>query len=160
MVQVVICKLKEDTSAYYVAFELINVHQSCSPLYPKSVFVCVLVFDMCVHMCRCLELHPNNLQALMALAVSLTNTGMKQEACEALLGWMGHNPKYKHLLKNRNNQQGSPSSRNLSYSVPMALWGPNKSFFKYVFRKCKMFFELKKKWVKQLFCLHIQHIVR
>ncbi|KAI5628693.1 PEX5-related protein isoform X3 [Silurus asotus] len=70
-------------------------------------------------MCRCLELHPNNLQALMALAVSLTNTGMKQEACEALLGWMRHNPKYKHLLKNRNNQQGSPSSRRLSYSTSM-----------------------------------------
>ncbi|XP_046703678.1 PEX5-related protein isoform X2 [Silurus meridionalis] len=68
---------------------------------------------------RCLELHPNNLQALMALAVSLTNTGMKQEACEALLGWMRHNPKYKHLLKNRNNQQGSPSSRRLSYSTSM-----------------------------------------
>ncbi|MCJ8729711.1 hypothetical protein PDJAM_G00109600 [Pangasius djambal] len=69
---------------------------------------------------RCLELHPNNLQALMALAVSLTNTGMKQEACEALLGWLRHNPKYKHLLKNRNNLQGSPSSRRLSYSTPMA----------------------------------------
>ncbi|XP_058258980.1 PEX5-related protein isoform X3 [Hemibagrus wyckioides] len=63
---------------------------------------------------RCLELHPNNLQALMALAVSLTNTGMKQEACEALLGWLRHNPKYKHHLKNRNNLQGSPSSRHLS----------------------------------------------
>ncbi|XP_026773219.1 PEX5-related protein isoform X2 [Pangasianodon hypophthalmus] len=69
---------------------------------------------------RCLELHPNNLQALMALAVSLTNTGMKQEACEALLGWLRHNPKYKHLLKNRNNLQGSPNSRRLSYSAPMA----------------------------------------
>ncbi|XP_053491830.1 PEX5-related protein isoform X3 [Ictalurus furcatus] len=69
---------------------------------------------------RCLELHPNNLQALMALAVSLTNTGMKQEACEALLGWLRHNPKYKHLLKNHNNLQGSPNSRHLSYSTPMA----------------------------------------
>ncbi|XP_051986755.1 PEX5-related protein [Xyrauchen texanus] len=63
---------------------------------------------------RCLELHPNNLQALMALAVSLTNTGMRQEACEALLGWIRHNPKYKHLLKNRTHLQGSPGSRRLS----------------------------------------------
>ncbi|XP_062853338.1 PEX5-related protein [Trichomycterus rosablanca] len=69
---------------------------------------------------RCLELHPNNLQALMALAVSLTNTGMKQEACEALLGWLRHNPKYKQLLKNRPNLQSSPGSRRLSYSAPVA----------------------------------------
>uniref|UniRef100_A0A671RAR0 PEX5-related protein-like n=1 Tax=Sinocyclocheilus anshuiensis TaxID=1608454 RepID=A0A671RAR0_9TELE len=52
-----------------------------------------------VCVCRCLELHPNNLQALMALAVSLTNTGMRQEAAEALLSWIRHNPKYKYLLK-------------------------------------------------------------
>ncbi|XP_077054893.1 PEX5-related protein isoform X2 [Siphateles boraxobius] len=65
---------------------------------------------------RCLELHPNNLQALMALAVSLTNTGMRQDACEALLGWIKHNPKYKHLLKSRTHLQGSPGSRRLSYS--------------------------------------------
>ncbi|XP_066519980.1 PEX5-related protein [Hoplias malabaricus] len=68
---------------------------------------------------RCLELHPNNLQALMALAVSLTNTGMKQEACEALLSWLRHNPKYKHLLKTRNHLQGSPGSRRLSCTSPM-----------------------------------------
>ncbi|KAI2663569.1 PEX5-related protein [Labeo rohita] len=64
---------------------------------------------------RCLELHPNNLQALMALAVSLTNTGMRQEACEALLSWIRHNPKYKHLLKSRTHLQASPSSRRPSY---------------------------------------------
>uniref|UniRef100_A0A8C1WFG8 PEX5-related protein n=1 Tax=Cyprinus carpio TaxID=7962 RepID=A0A8C1WFG8_CYPCA len=60
---------------------------------------------------RCLELHPNNLQALMALAVSLTNTGMRQEAAEALLSWLRHNPKYKHLLKSRTHLQSSPGSR-------------------------------------------------
>ncbi|KTF72446.1 hypothetical protein cypCar_00026421, partial [Cyprinus carpio] len=59
---------------------------------------------------RCLELHPNNLQALMALAVSLTNTGMRQEAAEALLSWLRHNPKYKHLLKSRTHLQSSPGS--------------------------------------------------
>ncbi|KAA0712905.1 PEX5-related protein PEX2-related protein PEX5-like protein [Triplophysa tibetana] len=69
---------------------------------------------------RCLELHPNNLQGLMALAVSLTNTGMRQEACEALLGWIRHNPKYKHLLKNRPHLQVSSGSRKLSHSSSMA----------------------------------------
>uniref|UniRef100_A0A4W5RFA4 Peroxisomal biogenesis factor 5-like b n=1 Tax=Hucho hucho TaxID=62062 RepID=A0A4W5RFA4_9TELE len=47
---------------------------------------------------RCLDLHHNNLPALMALAVSLTNTGMQQDACEALHRWICHNPRYKHLL--------------------------------------------------------------
>ncbi|XP_076871156.1 PEX5-related protein isoform X1 [Brachyhypopomus gauderio] len=65
---------------------------------------------------RCLELHPNNLQALMALAVSMTNTGMKQEACEALLGWLKHNQKYKHLLKSRAHLKNSPSHRHLSHA--------------------------------------------
>uniref|UniRef100_A0A8C9WJ19 PEX5-related protein n=1 Tax=Scleropages formosus TaxID=113540 RepID=A0A8C9WJ19_SCLFO len=48
---------------------------------------------------RCLELHPNNLQALMALAVSLTNTGMRQEACDALHNWIRHNPHYRLLAR-------------------------------------------------------------
>ncbi|XP_056132518.1 PEX5-related protein [Lampris incognitus] len=60
---------------------------------------------------RCLELHPNNLTALMGLAVSLTNTGMRQDACEALLRWLRHNPKYKHLLKGKNHLTGSPNSQ-------------------------------------------------
>uniref|UniRef100_A0A673JAJ3 PEX5-related protein n=1 Tax=Sinocyclocheilus rhinocerous TaxID=307959 RepID=A0A673JAJ3_9TELE len=68
-----------------------------------------------VCVCRCLELHPNNLQALMALAVSLTNTGMRQEAAEALLSWIRHNPKYKYLLKSRTHLQSSPGSRRPSY---------------------------------------------
>uniref|UniRef100_A0A8C2I8C7 PEX5-related protein n=1 Tax=Cyprinus carpio TaxID=7962 RepID=A0A8C2I8C7_CYPCA len=68
---------------------------------------------------RCLELHPNNLQALMALAVSLTNTGMRQEACEALLSWIRHNPKYKQLLKSRTHLQASPGSRRPSYPSAM-----------------------------------------
>ncbi|XP_057696364.1 PEX5-related protein isoform X2 [Corythoichthys intestinalis] len=69
---------------------------------------------------RCLELHPNNLPALMAVAVSLTNTGMRYEACEALLRWLRHNPKYKQLLKGKNHLVGSPNSqRRLSYAPNM-----------------------------------------
>ncbi|KAM9439890.1 PEX5-related protein isoform 1-T1 [Clarias gariepinus] len=57
---------------------------------------------------RCLELHPNDLSALMALAVSLTNAGRQQEACEALHRWITHNPTYTHLLQERSALDGSP----------------------------------------------------
>ncbi|XP_051555630.1 PEX5-related protein-like isoform X2 [Myxocyprinus asiaticus] len=57
---------------------------------------------------RCLELHPNNLKALMALAVSLTNTGQHPEACEALHRWIRYNPRYRHLLQDRSPLDGSP----------------------------------------------------
>uniref|UniRef100_A0A671YZH7 PEX5-related protein n=1 Tax=Sparus aurata TaxID=8175 RepID=A0A671YZH7_SPAAU len=67
---------------------------------------------------RCLELHPNNLPALMALAVSLTNTGMCNEACEALLRWLRHNPKYKHLLKGKTHLMGSPNSQRRMSQAP------------------------------------------
>ncbi|AWP10907.1 putative PEX5-related protein [Scophthalmus maximus] len=69
---------------------------------------------------RCLELHPNNLPALMALAVSLTNTGMRHDACEALLRWLQHNPKYKQLLKGKSHLMGSPNSqRRMSHALHM-----------------------------------------
>ncbi|XP_077580885.1 PEX5-related protein isoform X2 [Stigmatopora nigra] len=48
---------------------------------------------------RCLELRPDNLQALMALAVSWTNGGLRRHACDALYAWMAHNPHYKQLLR-------------------------------------------------------------
>ncbi|XP_047442081.1 PEX5-related protein isoform X2 [Mugil cephalus] len=67
---------------------------------------------------RCLELHPNNLPALMALAVSLTNTGMRHDACEALLRWMRHNPKYKNLLKSKSHLMGSPNSQRRMSQAP------------------------------------------
>ncbi|KAL1777563.1 PEX5-related protein isoform X1 [Sigmodon hispidus] len=55
---------------------------------------------------RCLELQPNNLKALMALAVSYTNTGHQQDACEALKNWIRQNPKYKYLVKNKKSSPG------------------------------------------------------
>ncbi|XP_051250361.1 PEX5-related protein isoform X2 [Dicentrarchus labrax] len=60
---------------------------------------------------RCLELRPNNLPALMALAVSFTNSGMQPEACDALRRWICHNPRYKHLVLDRRSPlQGSPAT--------------------------------------------------
>ncbi|XP_049631800.1 PEX5-related protein isoform X4 [Suncus etruscus] len=63
---------------------------------------------------RCLELQPNNLKASMALAVSYTNTGHQQDACEALKNWIKQNPKYKYLVKSK---KGSPGlTRRMSKS--------------------------------------------
>ncbi|KAJ7324742.1 hypothetical protein JRQ81_017762 [Phrynocephalus forsythii] len=55
---------------------------------------------------RCLDLQPNNLKALMALAVSFTNTSHQQEACESLRSWIKQNPKYKYLTRSK---KGSPA---------------------------------------------------
>ncbi|KAJ6660922.1 hypothetical protein lerEdw1_016942, partial [Lerista edwardsae] len=55
---------------------------------------------------RCLELQPNNLKALMALAVSYTNTGHQHEAYEALRNWIKQNPKYKCIARSK---KGSPA---------------------------------------------------
>lgn len=54
----------------------------------------------------------------MALAVSLTNTGMRNDACEALLRWLRHNPKYKHLLKGKSHLVASPNSQRRMSHVP------------------------------------------
>ncbi|XP_069753091.1 PEX5-related protein isoform X3 [Narcine bancroftii] len=55
---------------------------------------------------RCLELQSCNLDALMSLAVSLTNTGLQQEASETLKNWIRHNSKYKYLIRGKT---GSPA---------------------------------------------------
>lgn len=54
----------------------------------------------------------------MALAVSLTNIGMRSDACEALLRWLRHNPKYKQLLKGRSHLTASPASQRRMSHAP------------------------------------------
>ncbi|XP_066446183.1 PEX5-related protein isoform X2 [Eleutherodactylus coqui] len=65
---------------------------------------------------RCLQLQPNNLKALMALAVSYTNMGHQNEAYEALKTWMKQNPRYKYLVK------GKSESPDLKRRMSKSLW--------------------------------------
>ncbi|XP_076804664.1 peroxisomal targeting signal 1 receptor-like [Clavelina lepadiformis] len=48
---------------------------------------------------RCLSLEPENLPALMSLAVSETNESMQIEACKTLRRWIEVHPRYNNLLK-------------------------------------------------------------
>lgn len=62
----------------------------------------------------------------MALAVSFTNSGMQQEACDALHRWISHNPRYKHLvLGHRSPLRCSPATpRRAPRAPPPARYDP------------------------------------
>lgn len=47
---------------------------------------------------KCLQLDPTNLKGLMALAVSYTNESYYNQACQMLLNWLKHNPKYQDII--------------------------------------------------------------
>lgn len=63
---------------------------------------------------QCLTIDPNNLPALMALAVSYTNESYQSQACLVLKDWLLKNDKYKHLNSSTANV---PSAQQLGVST-------------------------------------------
>lgn len=47
---------------------------------------------------RCLTIDPNNLTAILALAVCYTNENYQNQACHTLVNWLKNNPKYSDLI--------------------------------------------------------------
>ncbi|XP_028393926.1 peroxisomal targeting signal 1 receptor-like isoform X2 [Dendronephthya gigantea] len=66
---------------------------------------------------KCLNLQPDNLVALMTLAVCYTNESLQSQACDALKLWLSRNPRYSGLLTNTVTEEPSARSPTLKSSM-------------------------------------------
>ncbi|KAG9484725.1 peroxisomal biogenesis factor 5 isoform X2 [Eleutherodactylus coqui] len=78
---------------------------------------------------RCLDLKPDNLNALMALAVSFTNECLQQQACETLREWLRHNPKYSQLVKEESSNTETFRKRSLATLLSESLFNKVQEWF-------------------------------
>lgn len=84
-------------------WELLGISQAENEKDPNAIAA----------MKKSLEMRPNNLRLLMALAISYTNESMQNLALKSLVTWMSLNEKYRHLVPSNlliSDQDGAMSS--------------------------------------------------
>ncbi|XP_037810567.1 peroxisomal targeting signal 1 receptor [Lucilia sericata] len=70
------------------AWELLGISQAENEMDPQGIAA----------LKRSLDLRPDNLKVLMALAVCYTNESLQSQAVKMLTNWLQLHPKYKHLV--------------------------------------------------------------
>uniref|UniRef100_V5I174 Peroxisomal targeting signal 1 receptor n=1 Tax=Ixodes ricinus TaxID=34613 RepID=V5I174_IXORI len=78
---------------------------------------------------KSLELNPQNLPALMAVAVSYTNESLQTQACDSLLQWLKNHPRYQALVAEGAGAASEPTAFPLSSIMSNEQHGRTRDLF-------------------------------